>query len=148
MPENTSDEQLHTSENANKVIIYDGKCPICENTAKMTRSTTLGEGFTFISSSNVKDLESYGLNRSQIERYVVMVDSTGSRIFFGIDVVIALLLSSKPKPFRTLARILAISPIHSIAEALYDWVSRHRYEIAKLVSSVHKMRRVVVSLFR
>jgi predicted DCC family thiol-disulfide oxidoreductase YuxK len=111
------------------VLIYDGDCGICNQSADWARAH-LPAGTKIVTWQSIPDLGALGLTVEDVETAAYWVDDEG-RLYRGEAAISQALRGAKATGWRTAGAVIGSRPVRPLARAVYYWVARNRYRLSK-----------------
>ena len=111
------------------VLIYDGDCGICTDSARWTKKHVLDRSVVEITPFQALDYEAYGLTLDDVSNAAWWIDPDGTRHRGHLAAV--RVMEHCSLRWRIAARVLGTWPISVGAGALYKWVAENRQRLSK-----------------
>ena len=111
------------------VLIYDGDCGICTDSAKWTRKHLRDRESVRITPFQAEDLDAYGLTLDDVTSAAWWIDPDGRK--WRGHLAAARAFGHCSTRWRILGRVLRTWPITLAAAALYRWVAQNRQKLSK-----------------
>jgi predicted DCC family thiol-disulfide oxidoreductase YuxK len=111
------------------VLIYDGDCGICNQSADWAR-VHLPAGTSIVTWQSIPDLAALGLAVSDVETAAYWVDDDGT-LHRGEAAISEALRTAKARGWRAAGAVIGSRPVRPLARAVYYWIARNRYRLSK-----------------
>ena len=111
------------------VLIYDGDCGICTDSAKWTKKHVRDRSVVEITPFQALDLDAFGLTLEDVTNAAWWIDSDGTR--HRGHLAVARVLDHCSLRWRLLAKVLRMWPLSVGAAALYRWIAENRQRLSK-----------------
>lgn len=112
---------------ADKLVVYDGVCQLCDGTVKFLIARDPARVFHFValqSAAAAPVLRAFGLSRDEALSSIVFVDA---RVAYRKSAAALRIATYLPAPYRWLHAAACVPAL--LRDAVYDCVATHRYRI-------------------
>src|SRR3954454_22239825 len=109
------------------VLIYDGDCGICNQSADWARAH-LPAGTEIVSWQSIPDLGALGLGVADVETAAYWVDDDGT-LHRGEAAISQALRRASGTGWRAAGVVIGSRVVRPLARAAYYWVARNRYRL-------------------
>lgn len=106
------------------MVFYDGNCPLCTESARVTTGLDWMHRLQFVSFRDEGVADAYGLEEVGVERRIYSVIPDTGRAFSGIHTVLQIFL--RVPPYWVLVPFIWLSILCGLGQPVYDWIAKRR----------------------